>query len=136
MINFEIGLWFSCKKEYNFHIACRFDYSLSKGNLICFTIIQPISGRSNRSQMFFKIGVLKNLANFTGKHLCWNLFLIKLQALSPVTLLKGTPAHVFSCEICEMFKNIFFIEHLRWLLLFRSIFPFHTYRPKTLPEMG
>ena len=32
-----------------------------------------------RSQMFFKIGVLKNFANFTRKHLCWNLFIIKLQ---------------------------------------------------------
>ena len=27
-----------------------------------------------------KIGVLKNFAIFTGKHLCWSLFLIKLQA--------------------------------------------------------
>ena len=36
--------------------------------------------RSSRSQMFFKIDVLKNFANFTGKHLCWSLFLIKLQA--------------------------------------------------------
>ena len=24
---------------------------------------------------------------------------------------------MFSCEICEIFKNIFFIEHLWWLLL-------------------
>ena len=30
--------------------------------------------------MFFKIGVLKNFATFTGNHLCWSLFfLIKLQ---------------------------------------------------------
>ena len=28
-------------------------------------------GRSSRSQMFFKIGVLKNIAIFTGKQLCW-----------------------------------------------------------------
>ena len=33
--------------------------------------------------MFFKIGVLKNFVNFTGKHLCWNLFLTKLQARRP-----------------------------------------------------
>ena len=26
--------------------------------------------KSSRSQMFFKIDVLKNLAMFTGKHLC------------------------------------------------------------------
>ena len=25
-------------------------------------------------------GVLKNFANFTGKYLCWSLFLAKLQA--------------------------------------------------------
>ena len=30
--------------------------------------------------MFVKIGVLKNLAIFTGKHLRWSLFLRKLQA--------------------------------------------------------
>ena len=46
------------------------------------------SSRSSRSQMFFKIGVLKNFANFTGKQLCWSIFLIKLQAFRPTTLLK------------------------------------------------
>ena len=35
--------------------------------------------RTSRSQIFFKIGVLKNFAIFIGKHLCWSLFLIKLQ---------------------------------------------------------
>ena len=30
--------------------------------------------------MLFKTGALKNFANFTGKHLCWNLFVIKLEA--------------------------------------------------------
>ena len=64
-----------------------------------------------------KIGHLKNFANFTEKHLCWSLFLIKLQAFRPVTLLKRKPNQVFSCEICEMFKNTFFTEHIRWLLL-------------------
>ena len=36
--------------------------------------------RSSRSQIVFKIGVLKNFAVFTGTHLCWILFLIKFQA--------------------------------------------------------
>ena len=31
------------------------------------------NNRSNHSQMFFKIGVLKNFANFTGKHPCQDL---------------------------------------------------------------
>ena len=30
--------------------------------------------------MFFKIGDFKYFANFAEKHLCWCLFLIKLQA--------------------------------------------------------
>ena len=34
--------------------------------------------RSTRSQMLFKIGGLKNFVIFTGNHLCWSLFLIKL----------------------------------------------------------
>ena len=38
--------------------------------------------------MFFKIYVLKNVANFTRKHLYWSLFLINLQAFGPTTLLK------------------------------------------------
>ena len=38
-----------------------------------------------------KIGVRKNFANFTGKHLCWSLFLINLQALRPAALLKRDP---------------------------------------------
>ena len=35
--------------------------------------------RSSRLQMFFKISVLKNFTIVTGKHLYWNLFLIKMQ---------------------------------------------------------
>ena len=34
--------------------------------------------RSSRSQIFFKIDVLKISASFIGKQLCWSLFLIKL----------------------------------------------------------
>ena len=32
--------------------------------------------------------VIKNLANFTGKHLCWSLFFTKLQVFRPGTLLR------------------------------------------------
>ena len=46
------------------------------------------NGWNSRSQMFFKIDVLKNFGNFTGKQLCWSLFLIKLQSWRPETLFK------------------------------------------------
>ena len=38
--------------------------------------------------MFFKIGALKNFTSYTGKHLCWSLILVKLQAWFAATLLK------------------------------------------------
>ena len=44
--------------------------------------------RSSRSQIFFKIGALRNSANFTGIHQWWSLFVIKLQAFRTATLLK------------------------------------------------
>ena len=67
--------------------------------------------RSRCSQMFFKMDVLKNFANFIGKHLCWSLFLIKLQAWRPVGLQcyeEEIPTQLFTCEIWEIFKNTFF----------------------------
>ena len=35
-----------------------------------------------------KKGVLRNFANFIGKHKCWSLFLLGLQAFRPAALLK------------------------------------------------
>ena len=40
-----------------------------------------VSFRNSRWQMFLQRTVLKILANFRGKHMCWSLFLIKLQVL-------------------------------------------------------
>ena len=40
-------------------------------------------------------------------------FLIKLQASGSNFTKKETLAQVFSCELCEIFKNDFFVEHLR-----------------------
>ena len=48
-----------------------------------------------------KKGVLKKIANFTGKHLRWSFFLIKLHL------------RVVSYDICKIFKNAYFEEHLR-----------------------
>ena len=58
---------------------------------ICFQIFPPVTffsvsrNRSSRLQLFFKINVLKNLANFTRKCLCRSLFLIKFQTWMSAT---------------------------------------------------
>ena len=61
--------------------------------------------RSNRSQIFLKISVLKNFGMFTGKHLLESLF----------NQIAGL--QVFSCEYCKIAKSSFFIKHLQLLLL-------------------
>ena len=92
---------------------------------------QCIKNGSGRLEVFCEKGVLRNFAKFTGNTCARVSFLIKLQA-APATLLKKglwhrcfpvcnfikkeTLAQVFSCEFCEISKNTFFIEHLRWLL--------------------
>ena len=57
-------------------------------NTVCskFSYLVQIRGNTDQKQMFFEIGVLKKLAIFTGKDLCWSLFLIKLQGFRVATL--------------------------------------------------
>ena len=50
-------------------------------------------------------------ALFAGKHLCWSLYLLNLQASSPVTLLRRDSDTAVSCEYCEIFRKNFFTEH-------------------------
>ena len=61
--------------------------------------------KSNHRRCHVEKGVLKNFTNFTGKHLCWSLFLIKPQVRVSAALLKWDSSHVFSSKIGEIFKN-------------------------------
>ena len=94
-------------KEWNFfQDSSEFIYNLELIiNLFCsggYSL--PTHGRSSHSQIVFKIGVLKNVAIYTGKHLCWSLFLIKSQAFTK----RETPTQIFSAKYCEIFQNRLF----------------------------
>ena len=56
--------------------------------------------------MFCKKGVLRNVAKFTGKHLCQSLFLNKVAGL------RG-----FQVNFVKLLRTSFLTEHLWWLLL-------------------
>ena len=92
-------------------------YGICNGAIIyrlLWNIPQNLEDRSSCSQMFFQTGVLNNFAIFTGKHLCWSLFMIKLKAWRPTTILKRDPkTGVF---LWKLFRT-FFTEHHWWLLL-------------------
>ena len=49
-------------------------------------------------EVLFKKGVLKNFANFTGKHLCWSLFFNKVA--NP-----QAPTQMCSCEISKILRT-------------------------------
>ena len=49
-------------------------------------------------EVFFKKGVLKNFANFTGKHLCWSLFFNKVAR-------PQAPTQMCSCEISKILRT-------------------------------
>ena len=73
---------------------------------------KPETVRSSRWRWSLKQCVRENFAIFTGKNLWRNFFLIKFEFWGPATLLKKTPTQVLSCEICKLFKNNYFEEHL------------------------
>ena len=57
-------------------------FRVSYQELVIFNLCRT---KSNRSQMFFKVVIVKSFTIFTGKHLCWNLF---LEIFRLATLLK------------------------------------------------
>ena len=75
-----------------------------------------ITCRSSRSQMFFKIGALKNFAKFKGKLLCRSLFFNKVSGVRLVILLKMIlRQRRFPVNYAEFFRTHFSVEHLQWL---------------------
>ena len=75
--------------------------------------------RSRRWQMFFKIAVLKNFVNFTGKHVSVLESLFnKVASLKVCNFMEKRLQHrAFPVKFTKFFKNAFFTEHLWWLFL-------------------
>ena len=110
-------IWnFSCK----WHFSLKTQKTLWKHILYdTILIFQQVFwiNRSSRSEMFFKIDILKNFAIITGKHLCWSPFLIKLHTWRSAALLNRDSHRCFHVDFSKCLRTAFFIKHLRWLLL-------------------
>ena len=65
--------------------------------------VKPV--KSSRPEVFCKKDVLRNFTKFTRKPLCRSLFFNKVAGLRLIK--RQTLAQVFSCEFCEISKNIF-----------------------------
>ena len=69
--------------------------------------------RSSRPEVFWKKGVVRNFAKFTGKHLCQSLFLNKVAGL----LKKRLWHRYFPVNFVKFARTPFLTKHLGWLLL-------------------
>ena len=75
------------------------DFALSRIPVVILDKWAISKCRSSRLHMFFKIDVLKNYANFTGKHLCWSPFLIKKETPKKRNLKRDYNTSVFLCHL-------------------------------------
>ena len=80
-------------------------------NFIQFSVQYITTIRTSRSQMFFKIGVLKACNTHRKTPVLESLF----SKVASLEAYKETPTQIFSCEYWELFKKILFKEQRRWL---------------------
>ena len=71
---------------------------------LSYIIINRQRYRSNRPELFYKKGVLRNFAKFTRKHPCQSLLFNKFAGLRPATLLK---------RFWHKFFPVIFVKFLR-----------------------
>ena len=78
---------------------------------LCIPLIKMLqffqNNRSSHRKYSIKKGLLKNFVKFTGKHFCQSLFFDKGKGLRPANKTENL-VQLFSCEFCEIFRNIFF----------------------------
>ena len=120
------GLWFLLSSDYNITstslelvaVKCWVNKGASCQN----PLLSPVSlicllYRSSHWRCYVKQGVLKNFANFTGKHLYWSLFLRKLQALLLVTIKKRLQHKCFNVKFAKFLRTPILKNICEWLLL-------------------
>ena len=108
----------NCICSYNIWIWCTYLVSCWNINDVTDLLLELLSSDTYFEKIFGRecflsclpFHVTPNLqvclgGNFTGKRLCWNLFLIKLKE-------SKTPKLMFSREISQIFQNTFYAEHL------------------------
>ena len=84
------------------HLVCkrRLNHLWVRMPLLSLKFIRLINCRSRHRKCSVRKGALKNFANFKNVH----------EGLQHYQ--KVTPTQVFSCEICQIFMNIIYFEHL------------------------
>ena len=77
--------------------------------------------RSSHRRCSVKKGVLRNVAKFTGRHLCQSLFFNKVASLRSATLLKKRPWHMCFPVNFAKFLRTYFLQNTSVQLLLENI---------------
>ena len=102
----ELFVFYTHKRTQNSFMTIRH----FRCSLYTYIYINGCLHRNIHSQIFFKIGVLKNFANLTGKHLCWS----EVCNFTKKRLQHGC----FPVKFPKFLRTSSFAEHLRWVLLY------------------
>ena len=90
-------------------IFCRLYQNVVLGKK--FSLYRSSHGRFTLKKVFSKNSGISQESNCVGV------------SFRPATLSKEAPRQVFSYEICDIFENTYFEEHLRWLFLYVNCRP-------------
>ena len=90
------------------HVTEKYPQYLENNRILtydrCLGFLGAVNGKeweiNSHWRYSIKKAVPKNFAIFTGKHLCWSPFFVKLQTLQFHQ--KENPKQVFSCEYCQI----------------------------------
>ena len=78
--------------------------SIMKETIVMIVIVTTV--RSSRLEVFCKKGVLNNFSKFTGKHLCWSLFLIACNVIKKRLQHRWFPMNIAKFLRAPILKNI------------------------------
>ena len=87
-------------------LVCFWENALFTSYMACYYGVVRVGKHSNsRSLTFYKTDALKNLAIFTGKHLCWRFFLINF-------IKKRQQLRRFPVNIAKCLSTAFYVEYV------------------------
>ena len=102
-------------------MAALLSYQLNILQYVIGSLLEIEKKRSIHGRCSVRKGVLRNLARFTGKHLCHSLFLNKVGGLRPATLLKKRLWHMFFLVNFAKFLRTTFLQNTSGRLLLKKV---------------
>ena len=103
---------FFIQLNFEFFVFCFWEIFLFNSYVPCYVTWSCRKTFKRCSDMFSKTGVLKNFAIFTGKNLCWSLFLIEFQDWRPTFLFKKRlQRRCFSVNIAKFLRTVVLLKN-------------------------